>query len=454
MIPFYRLLEVTAYSLVSFVPLMFLCVYPFRRHLRFSFRLSNLLVLVLCMLQIAMSMLAVLGGFSAQAIYLLRTCVYAAFYLLLVKSDPGKLSFTMLTLTNVGNLVSVCAKRLEYMIFGDLALETYRWSLCLCAFLLQLVVAISLHYYTNKHFTRIVRSTNPAWSYLWVVPTVFYVIWFYHLYLIAQSTLEVALNGQSVLFLIVINLGSFLICHTEVLLIKERDNSQDLIQRNHLLTMQKLQYDNLQSRIHEARQARHDIRHHTYLIREYLRNGKLQELEAYLDAYTETLPDSLALVHCEHYATNALLGFFARQAKNNGIEMDVLVQLPEKILLPETTLSVVLGNLLENALEACERTVSGEKKITVRGKLEMGSVFIAVSNGYDGELKRDKFGKLLSTKSTRRGLGLESVEQLVQSNGGMMEVEAEDGVFRVFVLLPEQTSLEGAGNLQTMRSSL
>ena len=81
-------------------------------------------------------------------------------------------------------------------------------------------------------------------------------------------------------------------------------------------------------------------------------------------------------------------------------------------------------------------------------------MFIAVSNGYDGELKRDKFGKLLSTKSTRRGLGLESVEQLVQSNGGMMEVEAEDGVFRVFVLLPEQTSLEGAGNLQTMRSSL
>ena len=189
------------------------------------------------------------------------------------------------------------------------------------------------------------------------------------------------------------------------------------------------------------------------MIREYLRSGKLQELEAYLDAYTETLPDSQALVYCEHYATNALLGFFARQAKLNGVDLDVFVQLPEKTQLPETTLSVVLGNLLENALEACERTVGIEKKITVRGKLEMGSIFFAVSNGYEGKLRRDRSGKFLSTKSSKRGMGLESVAQLVQSNGGVMEVEAENGIFRVFVLLPEQSSaVESADTLQAMHS--
>ena len=453
MIPLYRLLEVTIYSLLIFAPLMFLGIYPFRRHMRFSFRITNVLVVLVCILQIIMSMMAVFGGFSAKAMYLIRTCVYAAFYLMLVESEPGKLSFTLLTLSNVGNLVSVCSKCLENLIFGDIALETCRWSLCLCAFFMQLIVAVPLYFYISKQFAPVVRSTNFAWTYLWVIPTVFYAIWFYHLYLIAQSSSEVAMNVQSTLFLVFINLGSVLICHTEVLLIKEKEHSQELFQRNHLLTMQKLQYDNLQQRIHEARQARHDIRHHTHLIREYLRSGKLQELEAYLDAYTETLPDSQALVYCEHYATNALLGFFARQAKLNGVDLDVFVQLPEKTQLPETTLSVVLGNLLENALEACERTVGMEKKITVRGKLEMGSIFFAVSNGYEGKLRRDRSGKFLSTKSSKRGMGLESVAQLVQSIGGVMEVEAENGIFRVFVLLPEQSSgVEGTETLQAMHS--
>ena len=453
MIPFYRLLEVTLYSLLIFVPLLFLGIYPFRRHLRFSFRVTNALIVLVCMLQIAMSMMWVFGGFSAKAMYLLRTCVYAAFYLLVVDSEPGKLSFTLLALSNVGNLVSVCSKCLESLIFGDIALETCRWSLCLCAFFMQLIVAVPLYFYVSKQFAPVVRSTNFAWAYLWVIPTIFYVIWFYHLYLSAQSSLEVAMNVKSTLFLIFINLGFVLICHTEVLLIKEKERSQELLQRNHLLTLQKLQYDNLQQRIQEAKQARHDIRHHTHLIREYLRSGKLRELETYLDAYTETLPDYQALVYCEHYAINALLGFFARHAKNSDVDLDVFVQLPEKIQIPETTLSVVLGNLLENALEACEQTVGIEKKITVRGKMEMGSVFFAVSNGYEGKLRRDSSGRFLSTKSNKRGMGLESVVQLVQSNGGVIEVEAEDGIFRVFVLLPEQSSApESIEHLQEKHS--
>lgn len=163
-------------------------------------------------------------------------------------------------------------------------------------------------------------------------------------------------------------------------------------------------------------------------------------MENYLDSYTASLPDSSALIYCQHYATNALLGFFSRQAKECGIKMNVFVQLPDTIQIPETVLSVVLGNLLENALEACRQTSDGKKKITVQGKMDMGSVFFSISNTFEGELHRSKSGKILSTKSANRGLGLESVAQLVQSNGGMMEVEAENGTFRVCVLLPEQTA--------------
>ena len=89
MIPFYRLLEVTVHSLLIFLPLLFLAIWPFRRHLRFSFWTSNILVLLVCILQITMSMLVVFFHFSANFMFLIRTLVYAVFYFTLVKTHPG-----------------------------------------------------------------------------------------------------------------------------------------------------------------------------------------------------------------------------------------------------------------------------------------------------------------------------------------------------------------------------
>ena len=197
------------------------------------------------------------------------------------------------------------------------------------------------------------------------------------------------------------------------------------------------QYDNLQHRINEARQAKHDVRHHVLLVRDYLRSGKLQELEAYLDTYTESLPDQQSLIYCQHHATNAVLGYFFQQAQQNKITMDIFVQLPETIGIPETTISVVLGNLLENALEACKSIHDGEKKITVRGKYQMTSVFFEITNTYSGTLHRDKSGGFHSTKDNSRGLGLHSVSQIAEAQGGLLEIDAKNGIFRASVLLPE-----------------
>ena len=437
MFPYYRLLEVALYSVLNFLPFLFLAMYPFRKQLRFSSTVTNVLVVLIAFLQIAMGLSVFFSSVDLGLLQLVTTGIYAAFYFTAVKDHFGKLLFTLLALSNVGNLVSVTAKCLEGLIFGPLALETYRWSLCLCMIVMHLIITVPLYFYIRNLYTKIIHTQLFAWNYLWAVPTTFYVIWFYHLYLTGQDSLQVALNVYSTLFLLLINAGAFLVYHTEVLLLLEKENVLTLNQQNHLLTMQKLQYDNLQNRIDEARKAKHDVHHHTYVIREYLRSGKLQDLEAYLDEYASTLPDSLPIVYCKHHATNAILDFFAQQAKTSGIELDVFVQLPEQIRLPETMLSVVLGNLLENALEACRQVTDGEKKIVVRGKAYMGLVFFIITNTFDGNLQRSKTGKFLSTKSGTRGLGLDSVSQLVAANGGILEIDTEQKTFRVSVMLPE-----------------
>lgn len=441
MLPYYRLLEVALYSVLIFLPFLFLAMYPFRKQLRFSGRVTNVLVVLIIFLQILKGLAVAFSSIDVGLLQLLITGIYIVFYFTAVKDHWGKLLFTLLALSNVGNLVSVTAKYLDGLLFGSPAPDPYRWTLCLCIIAMHLIITVPLFFYIRSLYSRIIQTQLFAWNYLWGVPTTFYVIWFYHLYLIGQNSLQAAQNVHSTLFLLLINVGAFLVYHMAVLLLLEKENVLTLNQQNHLLTMQKLQYDNLQNRIDEARKAKHDVRHHTYLIREYLRSGKLQELDAYLDDYCDSLPDTQSLLHCRHNAVNALLSYFAQQAKSSNINIDIFVQLPETLNLPDTTLSVVLGNLLENALDACRQVKTGEKKIIIRGKAEMGSVFFDITNTFEGNLRRNKDGKILSTKSGNHGLGLDSVRHLVEANGGVIEVEANQGIFRVSVLLTEQTTL-------------
>ena len=118
--------------------------------------------------------------------------------------------------------------------------------------------------------------------------------------------------------------------------------------------------------------------------------------------------------------------------------MDVFVQFPKVIALTETTLSVLLGNLLENAVDACKEIDDGEKKITVRGKVDDGFVYFDISNNYTGTLSKTKNGNYVTTKKDGNGLGLQSVSHLVKLHNGVWEVDSHGNIFRVSVMLREQ----------------
>lgn len=441
-IPFYRFVEVGLYSMLNLMPFLLLAIYPFRRHLRFSGFTTNVLIVVMAILQLGMGYLAAFSSIGSGVMSLISTVIYAGFYFFVIKDRFGRLIFVLLVFSNLGNLVTVCAKCLEGLIFGSIALEAYRWSMLVCMLIMHLLITVPVAFYVRKYFTSNVPIQNKSWNYLWIIPATFYMTWYYHLYFSGESSLMVALSVHHAFFLLLINLGAFVVYHTAMLLLVEQQKSAQLTQKNYLLSLRTIQHENLQQRINEARRAKHDVHHHTHLIREYLHSGKLQELEAYLDQYSESLPDAQSLVYCQHYEANTLLNYFVQQAKQHGIAVDVFVQFPETMQLPQTTLSVLLGNLMENAIAACNTVTSGEKKITIRGKARSGFVFLDVSNTYSGILKKDKNGEYFSTKAGGHGLGLSSVAHLADSHNGLFEIDDKNNIFRVSVMLQEHSSTD------------
>lgn len=438
MIPFYRFVEVALYSMLNLMPFLLLVLYLFRRALRFSRPVTTVLVAVMGVIQIGLGYLTAFSFVSSEMMSLGSTVIYAAFLLFVTKDRVGRLTFVLLVMANLGNLVSICAKCMEGMIFGDLALENYRWSMSLCMLVMHGLITFPASLYVRRYFTTRVPIHTKHWSYLWLIPATFYAIWYYHLYFDNHSSLEIALDVKHALFLLIINAGAFVVYHSSVLLLIAQEENAKLTHNNYLLTLQNVQYDNLQQRIDEARQAKHDVRHHALLSLEYLRNGKLEELEAYLEQYTNSLPSLQAIVYCQNYETNTLLNYYVPLAQQHGIEVDVMVQFPQHIALTETTLAVLLSNLLENAVDACKEVTEGEKKITIRGKVSDGFVFFDISNNYAGTLNKTKAGGYQTTKKGGSGLGLQSVAHLVKLHDGVFEASGKDNVFRVSFMLREQ----------------
>ena len=198
--------------------------------------------------------------------------------------------------------------------------------------------------------------------------------------------------------------------------------------------MQAMQYENLQEKITEARRAKHDIHHHITLMQEYLKNHDYTAAEEYLNRYRQRLPDDSLICFCKNSAVNAVLLYFAQQAKRNGIDYIVKVDVNESIGIDDADLSVLFGNLVENAVDACRMEKVNDRKIIIRAKADENSLCVTVDNTFSGTLQKTADGMLISTKHSGMGLGTESVKSIVKKHSGICKFEAKNGIFYASVI--------------------
>lgn len=440
--PVGRTLEVILYSLLNFLPFLGLALYPFRNSLRFSKKATGTLIGLLTLIQLLLgAWVAFTPGNHAALASAVSTILYAAFYFLAVKKHFGKTLFTLLMISNLANLAVVSAKAFEGLLFPQLAVQSYRWSFSLMLFAVEVILALPVFLYMRSVYTPAVEKepSGFVWRYLWLIPATFYVMWYYAFYgNISRSSLEIALRPKNALFLFVVNIGAILIYYVVTRLILEQNQTLELKEKNHQLTMQALQYEALQEKIAEARRAKHDVRHHIALMQEYLDHGELAALRAYLSQYIERLPDDSLVRFCENNAANAVLLYFAQQAKDQDIDYIVRVDIPGSIFLSDNDLSVLFGNLLENAVDACKVEPRDDRKILIRAGLSGGSFCVTVDNTYSGSLKLTAGGELLSTKHRGPGLGTQSVRSIAQHYNGVCRFEAKGGMFYASVMCSAQ----------------
>lgn len=222
-------------------------------------------------------------------------------------------------------------------------------------------------------------------------------------------------------------------------MIRQSERLLEATKREHYAAMQTLQLQHMNERIREARQIRHNTRHHIQTLQTLASANDVDGIRDYLEqmAKHRLLAPEHPMQYCEHASLNAVLVYYCDWARHKGADVDVKAAVPSYISINNAELCSLVGNLLENAVEAIMIQSDGDKKLRVRIRYNDGppaSLFIVVDNSYDSSVTQVD-GDFASSKHGGNGLGTMTVRETAERHGGTATFEYDGEMFKASVML-------------------
>lgn len=187
--------------------------------------------------------------------------------------------------------------------------------------------------------------------------------------------------------------------------------------------------------VDDMRIVRHDMRHHFRVVDGLLRSGRLDELKAYLAEYETSMRQNESMIHSRNCISEMVLRHTLNVATEAGIKVNVQCGLPESIWMDDCDLSTLLGNLTENALNACRLQAEGAREIKYTARARGEEVFIQVENtcgdaALDTPHRRSALGIEKSS-----GCGILSIKTVTAKYNGAAMLTRENGRYVASILL-------------------
>lgn len=184
----------------------------------------------------------------------------------------------------------------------------------------------------------------------------------------------------------------------------------------------------------EMRGYKHDFHHHLQTLKGQLEAGEVDRALAYIEQLDGQLMNMDTLLKTGNVSLDAVLSAKLAQAKAENIAVTVKANVPDTLTVSDVELSIIVGNLLDNAIEACRMSV-GERFIRIFMSMKGNMLYFSMLNA--ASAKRKKTGSLFAThKNGVHGFGLRRAEAIIEEHGGWVKYNSEDGAFTSEFLVP------------------
>ena len=181
-----------------------------------------------------------------------------------------------------------------------------------------------------------------------------------------------------------------------------------------------------------ARTMRHDMRHHNRIILEMLEANDAERAKTYLEEYEGAVADAPPVYWSENMIVNSLVRMAYRRAVSSGVLFTADIQIPSSLAISDKELVSLIGNILDNAVEASSHVHDGFIDFSM--SYHNGAVRIEMRNSVSGSIRFTDEGLPMTTRASG-GVGMRSVRSLVSSHSGMLRCMQEGDVFITQVIM-------------------
>ncbi len=252
-------------------------------------------------------------------------------------------------------------------------------------------------------------------------------------FVINTVQLENKFTYSLVFILMIIGVFIQLIAVIRLMVSRNEHKEKEIIIKRYL-NEQKAHYEYLEQREYETRKFRHDLKSHMHMLQNFSKNKDYEKFDKYLELINIKVDDFANRISVNNDIVDAIINKYYTEANKNNIKMKVEGHFPRQCNISAYDLCTIFSNLLNNALEAADK--SDRKEINVSCRYNDEDIIIIISNYYSGEVKYVD-GHLRTSKKNARihGFGLENVEDCVENNGGYIKINNESNIFSVTILL-------------------
>lgn len=250
---------------------------------------------------------------------------------------------------------------------------------------------------------------------------------------------EESLYANCLVCLLVFAINLAFLLFDEVLA-REKYVEEELKIQNQLIAMQMRSQDEVNNMYQNILSLKHDMNNHLHTISGYMQVGEYAKAQEYAGKIAGEV-SKIKSFHSGNAVVDALIGSKTALAEMNGIRVDVDMAVPPELKIADGDMTVMIGNLYDNAIDANLKFEDINKRfIHIKVLFDGGNLLLMFENAATGEDRPGDTGVWTTTKadSSMHGFGIKNIDRIVQMYGGYCERELKDHVFRCRIRIPDK----------------
>ena len=196
-------------------------------------------------------------------------------------------------------------------------------------------------------------------------------------------------------------------------------------------------YDEVENMYNQVRGWRHDYRNHIQAMKSHASAGDLEAIVRYLDELDTDLHTVDTVIKTGNKMTDAILNSKISLARSKNITITAEANIAVELKTSQLDLCIIIGNLLDNAIEACLILPENERVIRIYMEMKGTQLYMSFTNTAMQKKQRKVSGRFVSTKGTGHGFGLVRIDNIIERYNGYISRNSEDGAYTTEIMLPQ-----------------